>query len=436
MAEARLLPNSNGSNGWWEILPSANSSRVLTGQRRARTAIIGCGICGVATAHRLGELRPGDEIVLIEAEQAGFGASGRNAGFMLNMHSHGPPKDLAILRRNLKLWEFGLDDLRRKTRRFQIQCDWRESGRYYGAAGKDGEQHVEEITQTLDRLGQSYTRLSHTELEQKTGTRFYSLGLYAPGNALVNPAALMRGLAHNLPANVSLYEKTPVLGFERHGQGYVVNTPHGRLLADRLVLATGVFLEHFGIGKRQFVPMATYASMTGPLSDSVLGNFGEASDFGLLGGSAYGSTIRLTADRRLFVRNYFHYHPGNTISNHRLRSISAMHRQAMLRRWPEMHAVDFEHCWGGVMAFTTNNGSLFGEIEPGLFVVLTSDVSPMTRGASSGLLLADLMENRDSELLDVQLSIPEARRLPPRPILDLGVAWHKGALHFAAHREF
>lgn len=436
MAEARFLPETRGRNGWWEVLPQKSPTRLLSGQHRAKTAIVGGGICGIATAHKLAEHCPNDEIYLIEAERVGMGASGSNAGFMLNMHSHGPPKKTDILRRNMELWQTGLNDLRQKVQQFQIQCDWSEAGRFYGAAGPDGEKHLDEIAQTLDQLAHEYTWQTQSELNKKFGTIFYTRGMHAPGNALVNPAALMQGLAHNLPANVTLFEETPVLKFDSKGSGYVIQTAQGEIHAGQLVLACGVFLEHFGIAKRQFVPMGTYASMTPRLSDDELSCLGEADEFGLLGGSAHGSTIRLTKDKRLFVRNYFNFNPGASPSDELLKKTAHMHRRAMIKRWPDLRNTPFEHTWGGVMAFTQNNGGIFGEYKPNLYAILTNDISPMTRGAAAGALLADLMEGQHSELLDLQLAIPEASRLPPRPLLDLGIAWRKGALHWAASREF
>ena len=106
----------------------------------------------MAVAHQLGRLCPDADIALIETERAGYGASGRNAGSMLNVHSHGPPKRIDILRRNMQLWESGLTDLRRMVRDFQIDCDWHEFGRFYGSAGADGEKHIDEIAETLDEL--------------------------------------------------------------------------------------------------------------------------------------------------------------------------------------------------------------------------------------------------------------------------------------------
>ena len=87
------------------------------------------------------------------------------------------------------------------------------------------------------------------------------------------------------------------------------------------------------------------------------------------------------------------------------------------------------------MAFTLKNGTVFGEYEPGIYVVLTNDVSPMTRGEAAGALMAEYMEGLDSDLLAVQLSIPNAKTLPPRPFLDLGIGVRKAMHHLAARHE-
>ncbi len=437
MKRASVIPKHTDSNGWWHILPKAPPPDILTRNASARTVIIGAGVCGIATAFRLGELCPDDKTIVLEAERAGFGASGRNAGFMLNVHSHGPPKHLDILRRNMKLWASGLSDLRRRVQEFQLDCNWSEAGRFYGSAGPDGEKHIDEIADTLSALGLEHNWLDRSEMEKRTGTRFYNRGLFTPGNALVNPAALMRGCARHFPINVRLYEETPALSIDRRGNGFVVLTPQAEIACDRVVMANGVFMGHFGVARGRYVPMATYASLTEPLSGARLAHLGTAEEFGLLGGSEYGATIRLTQDRRLMVRNYFNHMPYAPMPGARVSGIIAdMHRQAMLTRWPDLADVAFEHSWGGIMAFTWNDGAVFGQVEPGLFAVLTNDVSPMTRGTASGRLLADYMEGVDSDLLSVQLSMAEARKLPPRPFLDLGIAYQRAKLRRAASQEF
>ena len=431
-----IIPRHEDSNGWWETLPEPPPPRVLKGDLRVDTAIVGAGVCGIAVAQQLGRLCRDSEIAVIEAERAGFGASGRNAGFMLNLHSHGTPKRLDVLRRNMKLWESGLSDLRRMAREFQIDCAWDDFGRIYGAAGPDGERNIERIAETLDELGEDSSWLTRDDMEASIGTRFYGRGLHVPGNALVNPAALMRGIARNLPANVTLFEESPVVGLENDGPGFLLETAQGSVRADRLVLAAGVFLRQFGIASGRYIPLATYGSLTDPLSDDELSAAGLREPFGLLASSEYGATIRLTNDRRLFFRNLFEFAPNAPTPARRVSEVSRKHRDAMMKRWPGLPHAEFAHCWGGTMAFTWNDGAVFGEYAPNLYAVLTNDVSPMTRGAASGRLLADLMVGRDSDLLRLQLAIPGASRLPPRPFLDLGIAVRRSLLHMAARVEF
>ena len=145
MACPITLPRHDDDNGWWGVLPVAGPATQLNGEQGDQTAVIGAGICGLSTARHLGELKPEDAIAVIDAEGVGYGVSGRNAGFVLTMHSHGPPKQLDVLNSNVGLWTAGLERLRKIVRDHQIQCDWNESGRIYGAGGPDGLQHLEEL---------------------------------------------------------------------------------------------------------------------------------------------------------------------------------------------------------------------------------------------------------------------------------------------------
>lgn len=435
MTTVRRFPQHNDSNGWWEILPPT-LPRQKSGPRRVSTAIVGGGICGVSVANRLGELCPNDEICLIEAHRVGFGASGRNAGFMLNLHSHGPPKNLDIVRRNINFWQTGLDSMRHKVQAWQIQCDWSEAGRFYAAAGPDGEQHLRELGETLEALELEFDWQDSGALASRIGTDFYSQGMFVPGNALVNPAAMMRGFAKHLPTNVTLSEETSVTGFERHGEGFRVFTSGGEIIADRLVLASGVFLKDFGIASGQYVPMATYASLSAPMGPDMLSALGTGEEFGLLASSEVGSTIRLTCDKRLFIRNGVNFEPGASATQAATQNIALLHRRALNARWPALSELRFEFSWGGAMAFTTNSGSVFGEYGKNLFAILTNDVSPMTRGEASGGLLAEFMEGQDSELLALQMSLPEAKRLPPRPFLDAGILLRQKYMSLKCGEEF
>ncbi len=417
---ARVLPDNGNNNGWYNLLPPPPPARRLGPRETTHWAIIGAGCCGLAVARQLAVHRPQDRIVLIDAERVGFGASGRNSGFMLNVHTHGMAKKLGIVRRNMRLWEGGLEDLRRLVATHQIQCDWSDWGRVYGAAGPEGEAHMAEVAQSYDRLGLAYRRLDRADMERHTGTSYYTMGIRAHGSALVQPAALMRGLAETLPANVDLYENCPVREIH-HGNGFELVAAEGTVRAEKLILASGVFITDLDHCRNRIVPVATYASLTRPLTAKERAPFRDIDEFALLPTSPFGSTIRWMGDGRLLIRNGLTYEADKRFEPGDLSTARNLHRESVKRRWPLLAAVEFTDTWGGIMAFTRNDGAIFDKLGENVYGVVTSDISPVTRGTMAGKLLADYVVGADSELLRLQLGIPKAGLLPPDPLLRFAV---------------
>ena len=414
--KARKLPDIDVRNGWYETLPPPPEARRVAGTVNVDWAVIGAGVCGLAVARRLGELRPSDSIAVVEALRVGYGTSGRNAGFMLLHHSHGGFKHVEIGRRNDRLFAAGFGYLRDTVRQHQIRCDWSEWGQIYVAAGTEGETHLSSVAAGFDVLDVAYQPLGRDDLEAVTGTRFYNRGVRLKGAALVQPAAMMRGLGATLPANVILYEDSPVS--ELHAEtGFRLICPEGEVIARRLILANHVFAEELGFKRHRVVPIATFASLTRPLTDNERRYLGGEDQFGLLPASPNGSTVRLTLDGRILMRNTLRYAREKRFDSVLISRVEANHRDALRRRWPSLDQVEFIATWGGVVGFTRNEGGMFGEIGDRLHILMTTDAAPMTRGTAAGKLLAEQICGVDSEELRIAQSVPKAALLPPDPIL-------------------
>src|SRR5262245_21137982 len=80
-----VLPKDPRPSGWYASLPKPPPVRQLSGQQKADWVVVGAGFTGVAAARRLAELAPNSRVVLIEAQRVGMGASGRNAGFIIDV---------------------------------------------------------------------------------------------------------------------------------------------------------------------------------------------------------------------------------------------------------------------------------------------------------------------------------------------------------------
>jgi len=413
---ARKLPDDGPRNGWYETLPPPPSARRVEGAVKADFAVIGAGTCGCAVARRLAELRPDDAIVLVEATRVGYGTSGRNAGFMLDHHSHGGMKHFEAASKNDRLFAAGTTYLRELVQQHQIQCDWSDWGRIYVAAETSAEGALKGVSEGFDELGVPWRQIDRDSLEEITGTRFYLRGVRAEGSALVQPVAMMRGLASTLPINATLYEESPVTELSTRGSFRLV-CPEGTIEAKQVILANHVFAEELGFLKHRIVPLASFASLTRPLSDTEMGQVGSEGEFGLLPANANGSTVRLTLDGRILMRNTLHYARSKRFPPELMADVADNHRQSITRRWSGLADVEFVGTWGGILGFTRNEGTVFGAIDAGLWAVMTTDAAPMTKGAISGKLLAEHICGVDSELLEIMLSLPKAAILPPDPIL-------------------
>ncbi len=109
---------------------------------------------------------------------------------------------------------------------------------------------------TLDLLDVEYDWLGADQLKEITGSEFYVSGLYAPGTVLVQPAALVRGLATTLPENVMLFEDSPVTAMEL-GVPHRLTLPGASITARTLILANNGFAGQFSYYRKELLPIAT-----------------------------------------------------------------------------------------------------------------------------------------------------------------------------------
>ena len=412
----RKLPYDGVRNGWYAALPDPPPARTVAGDVQSDWAVLGGGACGLAFARRLAELRPDDSVTVVEGMRIGYGTSGRNAGFMLKHHSHGGIKNLDAARRSDGLFGAGQGYLREIVEQHQIRCQWNDWGQIYVSTSAPGEAHLDDVADGFQTLGIEHKAVSQDELEEITGTRFYNRGVRVDGGALVQPAAMMRGLGETLPANVTLYEDSPVTEI-RADDGFVLTTEGGTVRAPKLILAANLFTEEMGFKRHRVVPIASFGTLTRPLTDAERSHVGRESEFGLLPASPNGSTVRLTADGRILMRNTLWYARSKRFDDDLIARMEARHRESIRDRWPALENVDFTGTWGGIMAFTRNEGTVWGEVADNLYVLVTTDTAPMTRGTALGKLLAEDLSGVDSEELQSLKRMPQAALLPPDPIL-------------------
>lgn len=420
------LPNDDATCGWYHALPTPPAKPVLKGEQSADYVVLGAGFAGLAMARRLAEHEPNARITLIDAQRIGQGASGRNSGFVIDL----PHKfslehpDPAHKQKLLKLNRSAIAQLDCLISKYKIDCQWSAKGKYQGAVGARGEAYLDHFEHLMKDLGEPYFHVGGAELAKVLGTNYYSRAIYTPGGYLMQPAALVRGLGESLPENVQVLENSPIRNLSKDSDDWVLHGDSGTIKTKELLLGTSIFTREFGYLKNRLLPVMTFASWTRPLTDAEMQRYGGELNWGLTPADHAGTTLRMTADRRILIRNTYKHVPkyGSSVSDKMRQQIRDDHRQVFLARYPELADVPFTHTWGGVYAISRNFTNFFGQLDDGVYASACDNGVGAAWGTISGTLLADYVVGATSSSLDDIQKVTGMPCLnPPEPFLGMGV---------------
>jgi glycine/D-amino acid oxidase-like deaminating enzyme len=419
------LPADDQTNGWSALLPGRTPHPALEGDKHFDWVVVGAGFAGLAAARQLAAREPRATIALVEAGVVGENASGRNSGFAIDL-PHAPSTSAASTERGrqaIRVGRFALDELDRLVRDHGIACDWARRGRYHAAVSDAVTSKVlNTYAGNLQTWDEPFEWLDRTALSERLGTRYYGAAIYTPGTVLMNPAALVRGLADSLPPQVTLFENSPVTEVEFDGTAPFVRTPHGCIRFGKMVLAVNAFSQSFGVYRQRQVPVLLFASLSKPLTAEQQAQLGSDPNWGITPAHGVaGSTLRLTADKRLLIRHGFEYSPTLRTDEERRDKARADHERLLRRRFPALRGLELEHFWMGWLAVSQNHAPAFGKVNENVFAASCCNGSGIVRHTAAGMLIADYALSHDNPLIADFLSQGTASYIPPRPLRDVGV---------------
>ena len=418
------FPVNDSSNGWSRILPPRTPKASLAGPQTADWVVIGGGYAGLAAARRLAENRPDDKIILLEAGEIGENASGRNSGFAIDLpHVVGSSMDeLEGSHRYMALARAAVAYHETQIERYHIDCDWSQPGKYQTASSDAGvRDFLEPFARELDALNEPYTWIDKADLDQRLGTSHFKAAVYTPGCRLLNPAALVRGLADNMPENVTVCENTPVTGFDT-GTRIKLITTAGEVSATRLFLGVNAFADKFGFYQRKLLPFAANASLSRRLTTAERDALGCEENWGVTPANAFASiTMRFTRDHRILMRNNIYYNPSMREAASYQAEIARRHKRLFDERFPMLPDVNMEYTWTGFICLSQNGAPGFGRLADNVYTSVCQNAIGVTKGTAGGMLAADMACGVDNELIGFMQSLGEPNRLPRQPLLGIGV---------------
>ncbi|SAL62584.1 FAD dependent oxidoreductase [Caballeronia choica] len=426
------VPTPDGVNGWWETLPSPANAEKVASDLRFDWVVVGGGITGLCAARRLAELCPDSSVALVEADRIGRGTAGRNSGFFVDLphdiSSESYSRSVEADKADVRLQRHGIDYVRSAVIEHKIDCDWRDDGKYHAAVTKHGIAALEHFAEGLKRIDEKFEWLDEAGIGAITGTGFYKSGILTPGCSTVQPAALMRGLAAALPRNVRVFELSAVKSIESVIGGKALSFAGGKITAKQVILCTNSYAATFGKNSNGLLPVYTFASLTRVMNQDEVKRLGGKSSWALIPADPVGSTVRRLITDRICVRNHFAFRPEVSVSQLDLAKARALHQRSFDRRFPMLKDVEFEYTWGGALCLSANSGALFGRREEGIYEAIGCNGLGLSRGSSSGKLIAEHALGQSNELISQVLKQPRPRPLPGRPISDIAVStaiWFK-----------
>lgn len=426
------LPMNPGPAGWNEILGPAPHYPEADGTISADWLIIGGGFTGLSAAKRLAELRGGDEIILLEANQIASGPAGRNSGFMIDLpHELGDDGYTGAVDADIKQI-----NLNRHAQAFvkenAAQYDMPDEavnamGRVNGTVNASGKAHNDAYADHLDVLGEAYRHMNASEMREMTGSDFYSSGLYMPGAIMLQPAlyirALAQGLVHKQAHPLKLFERSPAISFEQQGDSWLVETPKAKIKAKTIIMAVNGHAESFGFYKNRLMHVFTYASMTEALSDAQQKALGGEKAWGITPSDPMGSTVRRhdgIGGNRIIVRNRWTFDPSMAVSDARIKAFGRDHDKSFTNRFPQLGDVEMAYRWSGHLCLSRNSVPAFGELETNWFSACCQNGLGTAKGTLAGIGAVDLATKANSPIVQDLLSYDQPVKLPPRPLSTIG----------------
>jgi glycine/D-amino acid oxidase-like deaminating enzyme len=371
---------------WAATAPPAPDLPALEASVAAEVAVIGAGYTGLSAAVHLAEA--GRDVLVLEAHEPGWGASGRNGGQVIPGLKLDPDEIEARFGASagaalVRTVGAGPDLVFELISRFSIDCTPVRAGWIQAASSAAALPALERRVRDWQRRGAEVELLDAAALRRLTGTRAYAGGWLDRRGGTVQPLAYARGLAAAARAQgARLYARSRALSLVADPPGWRIGTARGEVRARQVLIATNAYSDRLlDRLRRSVVAVRSYQVATEPLPPELRSQV-------LPGGQAVSDTRRLL--------RYFRTDAAGRLvmgTRGRFRELpperaAASHYAAVRELFPALAGVRYEFHWGGLVAITADHLPHLHELAPGLFAALGYNGRGVAMATMMGRLLA------------------------------------------------
>jgi gamma-glutamylputrescine oxidase len=336
--------------------PPPDPGPPLEGDVDADVVVIGAGYTGLWTALALRE--SGADVVVLERDYAGFGASGRNAGHLTPTIGKDLPTLLRVYGREragalVRFAEAAVEHVEAAISERELDCDYVPAGNVLAGVHPGQRRRLEKAAHAAGEVGAAMRMLDQSELADRRLPRCVACGYLEERGGVLQPGKYVRAVRERaVEAGARLCESTPVDAIA-DGPRVRVETPRGSASAPICVIATNAYTPRLGRLRSAVAPLHVSLFATAPLTAEQRERVGWAGGEGIYTAHEVLESYRLTADGRIVggSRHVRWSYGGRALPDHDSATSAAL--EAMFRaRFPELSDVAVERCWSGPIAMT------------------------------------------------------------------------------------
>jgi glycine/D-amino acid oxidase-like deaminating enzyme len=417
---------------WRSTAPEQSEHPRLDEHITCDVLVIGAGFTGLNSALRLSEA--GSSVVVLDAGDVGWGASGRNGGQVNPMLPFNSPDMLNNMLGSTyfeRLTETSLnsaDELFDLIRSYQINCQARQNGWLRVNHNDRSRRKSETNIRDWNKFGAGMTLVEGELLSKLSGTRAYRSGVITPRGGAVQPLMLAQGLASAAKRNGAIiHGKSPVLSLEQQSGKWEARTESGSVSAEWVAVATNGYTDDL-LPKLSgsIIPITPIQIATDPLPDDVIGSI-------LPEGHTISDSRRIIMYARREPDNRMVYGGmGKPGPNGEIAGFDWLQRDAE-RVYPQLKGVNWTHRWGGHIAFTDDHLPHLHEPRKGLLVGLGYNGRGVAMSNVMGRVMAERILGADAESL--AFPVTPIKPIPMRGIKVMGLNSAIGVMRLMDYLE-
>ncbi len=384
---------------YWPTTEAAAPNPPAHGTLSADVAVIGAGFTGLSAALHLAQ--DGADVIVLEAQEVGWGASGRNGGFCClggSAASDGVLRRMfgEAARREYRVSEHAAVDLARGL----IDAHGLEVDRH--SHGETLMAHTQAAARSFDLRARDIERdwgvtpaiLAQDQLAQNGLNGPFFGAMTTPIGFALNPLKYVLGLADAAQAaGVRIFGQSPVQRID-HGSGFTLQTPQARVNARRLIVATNGYssddLPDWMAGR--YLPTQSNVLVTRELTEDEIAAQGWSSHQACYDDRFFLHYFRLMPNRQMLfgMRGGLFSAPW---ADQRMHNNIRNHFDAMFPAWAH---VETPHSWHGLLSIARDLTPYVGPIDtlPGAYTAISYHGNGVAMASYAGALLADLAQDR------------------------------------------